>query len=311
VLLYWLQFDFLEIATVDALSFGDRDKSVVVDTVDNLHDVGLVGFVGHNDQHLLRLVGEATFTVEEGHSATDFAGDGVTNFLVAGREDHDLIGLLVAVKDHVEHIGHGDHDDVTVDDIGDFVGDEVGAADDEDIQVHDHLARRDVVELGEDEGDDVGAAAVAAHGEGEADAAAAESAADDGAHEGVKGHRALLEEKSLDMQTLLPQDEEERRHDDAINGVGAKLGAEHLEADDEEDAVDDEIQDTDGQRDAGGDIQDRRNTADATTDNFGRKHECRPGEGVDSDAEGDDDIRKNEFGFFLKDMHDDDNYAIC
>ena len=211
--------------------------------------------------------------------------------------------MLVAVEHHVEDIGHRDHDDVAIDDIGDLVRHEIGTADDEDVKIHNHLAGRNVVELRHYQRDDVRSATVATHREGEADAAAAKGATDNGAHEGVKSHFTVNQEKLADIETLLPDNEKQRRHDDTVDGVGSELGAQHLEADGQQDAVDDEVQHTDRQRYVGCNVEHRRNTAYAAANNLGGQHEGRPREGVDGYAECDDHIGKYQLGFFLEDMH--------
>ena len=220
-------FKFVEIHAIDALHFRHRNEGVGVDAVDELHNVGFVGAVGHDDEHLLVVVGVATLGVEKGGAAADLPGDSVAKLLGFSGEDHYLVGLLVAVDNHVEHVGHGDHHGVAHNDILDLAGDEVGAADNHDVEIHDYLAGRDVVVLGENQGNDVGSTAVAAHSEGCPDADAAQGATDDGTHETAElGHL----EEVLDMQHLLPEDEAYGGHHDAVDGVGAELGAKHLEA---------------------------------------------------------------------------------
>ena len=57
------------------------------------------------------------------------------------------------------------------------------------------------------------------------------------------------------MQHLLPEDEAQRTHHDAVDGVGAELGAKDLEAYGKEDGIDDEVEHTDWQRHTGGDVE--------------------------------------------------------
>ena len=82
------------------------------------------------------------------------------------------------------------------------------------------------------------------------------------------------------MESLLPHDEEDARHSDAINGIGAKLGTEQTESDGQKDAIEDEVENTDGDVDAGGIIEDGGEAADTAADNLRRQHEGRPSEGV-------------------------------
>lgn len=181
-----LDFQFFEITAIHALGFGYRDEGILVDAVDDLHEVLLVGAMNHNDKHLLAMVGVASLGIEEGGTATHFGGDGIADFLVLLREHHHLIGLLVAVDDHIQHIGHGNHYNIAEHHILNLMGDKERTSDDKDIEVHDYLARGNIVVLAEDEGDDVGTAGVAAHGESKTDASTTEGTADDGAHEASK-----------------------------------------------------------------------------------------------------------------------------
>ena len=179
----------------------------------------------------------------------------------------------------------------------------IGAADDEDVEIHNHLAWRNVVELADDKGNDVGSATVATHREGQADAAAAKGSANDGTHKRLEAHLAVDKKEVFDVQHLLPEDEAERAHHNAIDGVGSELGTQHLEADGKQYAVDNEIEHTDGQRDACRDVEHGRDTADAATDNLGWQHKRRPRKGVDQNAERDDHIRQYQFRFILENMH--------
>ena len=139
----------------------------------------------------------------------------------------------------------------------------------------------------DDEGDDIGAATVTPHGEGEANTCAAEGAADDGTHEVAKLRHI---EEVLHMQHLLPEDEAERTHHDAIDCVGAELRPQHFEADYQQYTVDDEVHHTDGELDTHSIIQHRRDTTHAATDNLGRQHERRPCKGVNHDPQRDNHV---------------------
>ena len=96
-----LQFQFFKITAIHALGLRHRDKCVGVDAVDDLHHMGLVGLVHHDDEHLLLLVAVAALGVEQRGTAAHLGGDGVANLLVLGGEDHNLIRLLVAVQPHL------------------------------------------------------------------------------------------------------------------------------------------------------------------------------------------------------------------
>ena len=216
----------------------------------------------------------------------------------------NLVALLVAVEHHVEHIGHHTHDDIAVDHVAQLAGDEVGAAHNDNIDEHDDTAGRDIVILADDEGYDVGTAGIATHDKAQADTQATEGSADDGAHEGVELHGAVgVHEEILHMEALLPHDEEYRAHSDAVDGVGAKLRPQHLEADGHQDAVEDKVEDTDGDVDAHGIIEDGREAADAATDNTRRQHEGRPSEGVGHQSDGDDHVGHDDLLTVLKYLH--------
>ena len=117
-------------------------------------------------------------------------------------------------------------------------------------------------------------------------------ATDDGTHKWVEGHNAVLKEQTFHVQALLPQDKAGRRHNDAIDGVGAELRTQHLEAYGKQNAVDDEVKHTDRQRYTAGNVQHRRDTTDATAHNLGGQHKRRPRKGVGQNAESDDYIRE-------------------
>ena len=210
--------------------------------MDNLHDVRLVGAVHHHQKHLLPLFGVAALGIEERGTTPHLTGYCLTNLLVLLREDHDLVALLVAVEHHVEHVGHHTHHHIAVNHIAQLAGDEIGASHDDDVNKHDDTTGRYIMVLADYQCNDVGTAGVASHDETQADAQTAESATNDGTHEGVKLHGAVgIHEEILHMKALLPHNEEDRAHGNAVDGVGTELGAQHFEADGHEYTIKDKV----------------------------------------------------------------------
>lgn len=105
------------------------------------------------------------------------------------------------------------------------------------------------------------------------------------------------------MEHLLPKDKSQGGNNDAINGVGTKFGPEETNADKKQYGVDDETHNTDGEVDAQGIVDDRADTADATTHDGSRKHHRRPCKGVDEDTQRDDQVGNDDLVFFLENLH--------
>ena len=132
-------------------------------------------------------------------------------------ENEELYRLHLSCEYEVHSVGVHAHEDITVNDGGDFAGgvfcrgfsDKVTAPDDDDIKVHDNFSGADVVVLVNHHRDNVRPGGAAPVGEGNADACPAHDAGKHGAHEFV-GEQRLMNE-------VLEYAQQERTHEDGVN----------------------------------------------------------------------------------------------
>ena len=290
----FLQFQFVKILPKHAGSLGDGDEGAFVDLLDDAGDAYLVGFVGHNEQHVALLAVVGAVALEEGSSAVQVAVNAVGNLLVLLREDHELVGLAVAVDHDVgdEHIDEEDHE--AIDQLLHVVEDEEGASDDEEVGGDVDLAVGDVAVLADHEGDDVEATGVAAPVDGDAHAGGRDGRADDDAHEHVIDERV--------RENLLGDAEKEGQDGGADDGVDAEAGAQDFPRHGDEDAVEHKGCEADGDG-VVGEIDQCGDAGHAAACHLERCHECGPSEHKNCQTQRDEEVVFNLLPYLVTRKH--------
>ena len=249
-----LHLDRVEAFAVDAADGALRDEGLAVDHLNEAEDVCPLAVAGHEHDHLDRLVRIAALALEDGAAALQTVDDGVSDLVVFAGEDHELHRLCVGVHHAVEHVGVDAHLDESEHDLIHVGKEEVGAADDQEVEQHHAHADGDVLVLVDDGHDDVRSARAAASVEDEPQARAADHGADDDGHEDfLQLHEGLAGEHKLE------EPEPERERDDAKDGLDEEFEPEDLEGDAKQDDVDREI--GDGDRQFGGEEDQSADTA--------------------------------------------------
>ena len=155
--------------------------------------------------------------IDDRHATVHGVGNLFCHFFKFMGENEELYRLHLSCEYEVHSVGVHAHEDITVNDGGDFAGrvfcrgfsDKVTAPDDDDIKVHDNFSGADVVVLVNHHRDNVRPGGAAPVGKGNADACPAHDAGKHGAHEFV-GEQRLMNE-------VLEYAQQERTHEDGVN----------------------------------------------------------------------------------------------
>ncbi len=242
---FGLNFDLVESLTVNALSLCLRDEGCGVDHLDESEQFDRLVFLDHDHEDAHWLIAVASCAMKKCGRAVHLGPYLVVYLFRVLGDDEKLHRLLYVVHHVVEHGGAYEHLHKTEHETAPVVENEIGTADDDDVEVKEHAAKADVLVFVDNGSNDVGSACAALVKEALGQSHSAEGRADDHSHEFLSVTKYLAQMLwryvVAAMYDALHDPQEEGERQDAIDGLEAEFQSEYLYGCKKQEHVEDKV----------------------------------------------------------------------
>ena len=251
-------------------------------------------FLGEDAEHLHLLSGVPSVAVEHGDTVIEHLCYRGGNLLMLPREDEELHRCTTCVHHSVEHEVLDDHGAQTehnlidpVDWLAEF-GNEKTAADDKQVDTYQHLAKREIVELVHTSSNDVRSSGRTVVEEYDCQRRASEATSYDKRHELLPIAKYSEEFAIAARDDVLSKLQHEVECYNGVDGLHHESEPEYAQGHNEQCYIDNQIAVFNSE--ACGIEDDSRHTGDASCNYLVWKQKHRPSEGVEQQAESDEDV---------------------
>ena len=283
----------VEALAVNAGGIGDAHEGIGVDIPDTTQGRLQLVLAHHDKQHLGLVLGIIAFGMQKRHAPFLLVHHHIGNLLVFGRIDKHLDAGPATQYNQVDRIGSNRHHHIAEQDdpyrlfqrvSPEIVEDKERRGNDEDIAKEDYPSRTDIVKLGNNQSHNVRPSGTSAVIEGNTNRKP---------DQGTAYHRRkklFIAQDGQIADNTRPHAYKNGKHDASVNGLEAEACPQNLEADEQQDHIDDESRHRHRNRVPGSIVNQGGDTVHPAAHNLGIDNESNHAESVHRQTERDNDV---------------------